>query len=205
MIVLSFTFATADVLSETTVFKSTDSAGRISYGDKPSKEAIDFELIEIAPASESSDAELDKRLERMVATTKRLQEDRQARELQREKERESNTPEQASVVYYPAADPTYYRYPSSHRRKHRPDHHPHSGQNPLYLDDHYPYAPYDRRSSHYRREPYSVGVNLGFRSSRSSASLQFGSRRIGHKAQGYMPESSKRSQVQPYSPQLKRR
>ena len=95
---IAMTLAT-NTHAEIKIFKSVDANGNVTYGDQPTDEAVDFELIEMEPTPRTSDgADLDKRLDRMAAATERLKSDRKARES----ERVTEQPPANTVVYYPA-------------------------------------------------------------------------------------------------------
>ena len=189
------------VFSGTTVFKSTAPDGRITFGDQPSEDAIDFELIEIKPAAASTDTNLDKRLERMAATTKRLQQDRKARELARQEEKPD---EPAAVVYYPAANPSHSHYRGSfHNKRHETHRYKPGKQSPVFPDDgdNSSYT----SSRHYRQLPFAVNVNSGFRSSGASVSLSPGSELTNYQESKYKLNTNNSSRYLPYSPLLKSR
>ncbi len=160
--------AAIEIHAESPVFKSVDPDGRVTYGDQPTDQAIDFDVIEIKPTIANIDTGLDKRLERMAATTKRLQADRKARESERVKEQPKNT-----VVYYPAASQggNSGRYYSGNRRdKHR-------AVNRYYSGDHN--GSHSTKSFHRDRNSFNLG--LGFRSSHFDGSLQLGNRHLGNR------------------------
>lgn len=180
LIPLSCALVTTDNQANTVIFKSTDPAGRVSYSDKAPEDTLDYELIEITPAIESDDDELDKRLDRMAATTKRLQEDRKQRELAGKPAQQ----EKDTVVYYPAANPSHSHY--SRRNNHR------YSKRTGYLYQ-YPDSQHDSYSSSHRRRSHSSSLNLGFGGSRFNGSLQLRNR-----------QSVQRRQL-PYSPLLKHR
>ena len=170
---------TTKIHADVKVFKSTDPDGRVTYGDKPTEKAIDFEVIEIKPTIASNDDDLDKRLERMAATTKRLQEDRKERESERQEQGGQNT-----VVYYPAAYPPanygrVYRSNSYPRNDHRGNNHPGSSHHSN--TEHYrAYQDESDRLNNYHRRRGSVSLGVGFRSSHLSGSLQVGNRQSLH-------------------------
>lgn len=184
-VLLSLSLAATANQENTVVFKSIDSAGRVSYGDAPSADAIDFELIEIKPTAETNDSELDKRLDRMAATTKRLQEDRKQRELEQEQEHKQKD----TIVYYPAANPGY-----SHYRRNSGHHYGKHRDRPYYSPDYVYQKPgyqYDSHSSNYHRRGLSSNLTLGYKGSHFGGSLHLGSRQI------------ERRRSLPYSPLLK--
>ena len=190
---------TTKIHADMKVFKSTDLDGRVTYSDKPTEKAIDFEIIEITPTIASNDDDLDKRLERMAATTKRLQDDRKGRESKRQEQGGQNT-----VVYYPAAYPPanygrVYRSSSYLRNDHRANNHPgnyhsgnsHSGNS--HSGNSHPGNSHHSNTKHYRayqngsdrlnnyhRKQGSVSLGVGFRSSHLSGSLQVGNRQSLH-------------------------
>ena len=172
------------VHADVKVFKSTDPDGHVTYGDKPTEEAIDFEVIEIKPTIASNDDDLDKRLERMAATTKRLQEDRKERESEHQEQGGQNT-----VVYYPAAYPPanygrVYRsaiYPRNSHPGNNYSGNNHSGNNHRSKIEHYrAYQDGSDRLNNYHRRPDSVSLGVGFHSPRFSGSLQVGNRQSSH-------------------------
>ncbi|MBK6961535.1 MAG: DUF4124 domain-containing protein [Gammaproteobacteria bacterium] len=70
------------IWAETQVYKSIDAKGQITYGDAPSPGAVAVEDLGVtAPDPVVSEEELQKRIDRVAATTDRLRDDR----LQREK------------------------------------------------------------------------------------------------------------------------
>ncbi len=167
--------------ANTDVFKSIDPDGRVTYGDSPTDNAVDFELIEIRPTIERSDIDLDKRLERMAATTKRLRDDREHRQRVKQEKRHQD---KETVVYYPAANPSHSHYRLNGRRNDRFNRQPHNRhQNSGFYRDSY------SSSDTYRRYP---GLNIGVRGSHFSGSLSLGNR------------SSQARQL-PYSPLLQPR
>lgn len=110
--------------AETQVYKSTDTRGQVTYGDKPASGAVTVEDLGVT-ASDAilPEEELQKRTDRVVATTNRLRDDR----LQREKARaEARPPPPAPpivIVPAPAAAPLGYiprgfGYPDYHQDAH---------------------------------------------------------------------------------------
>lgn len=158
---IAMTLAT-NIHAEVKIFKSVDANGNVTYGDQPTDGAVDFELIEMAPIPRTSDgADLDKRLDRMAAATKRLKSDREARES----ERITQQPPANTVVYYPA-----YQGGNSGGHYHRDDHRAVKRHR---FDDRYGlHSPYN---AHRKNDSLHLGV--GFRSSHLDGSLQLGSRR----------------------------
>ncbi len=179
LILLSCAFIATISHANTVVFKSKDAAGRVSYSDTAPEDTIAYERIEIKQTTESDNGELDKRLDRMAATTKRLQEDRKQRELAGKAAPQQT---QDTVVYYPAKDPghSHYRRNNHHNRKRRGFFH----DNPNYHD---PYV------SNHRRRSGTSSLDIGYRGSRFNGSLQLRDR-----------SSPQRRQL-PYSPLLKHR
>jgi hypothetical protein len=101
-------------LAETQVYKSTDADGRVTYGDAPTPGAVAVEDMGVtAPDVVVSEEELQKRIDRVAATTDRLRDDR----LQREKARADARPPPAPappIVVMPgyASEPVDYFPPS---------------------------------------------------------------------------------------------
>lgn len=66
------------------IYKSIDTHGRVTYSDQPNPDALQEEQINFPEYSPMVDSEKAKvKFDKMVATTKRLQEDRRVREEQR--------------------------------------------------------------------------------------------------------------------------
>lgn len=103
---------TIALAAEGIIYKSTDAAGHVFYGDDPLPGAVKVDIVRIR-----STADLDKdalatqnaALEQLAATTKRLQDDRK----EREKERLEATQRQqtADVQYYTTAPPVALNRP----------------------------------------------------------------------------------------------
>jgi len=71
----------------TVIYKSIDAQGRVSFGDQPGANAVEFETLERPRYQQNtSTQELQTRLDQMAATTKRLQEDRKLRSKLRQDE-----------------------------------------------------------------------------------------------------------------------
>ena len=161
---LSLTTATMTIHAETVVFKSTDPEGNISYGDEPSIDAIEFEVLKFETDKKSSiDAQTasKERIENMAATTKRLQDDRAARERARHAAQQTANHSPPYIVQ---------QRDSEHAHHHR-------------REPYYPrYAPLKRpHLPYYGYHPDSgLDVNLGYRSSRFRGSLNLGSRTPGY-------------------------
>lgn len=157
---IAMTLAT-NTHAEIKIFKSVDANGNVTYGDQPTDEAVDFELIEMEPTPRTSDgADLDKRLDRMAAATERLKSDRKARES----ERVTEQPPANTVVYYPA-----YQDGNSGAHYHRDDH---RAVKRHHFNDRYGlHSPYN---THRKNNSFHLGV--GFRSSHLDGSPQLGSR-----------------------------
>jgi hypothetical protein len=122
--------------AETIIYKSTDAKGHVSYGDAPLSSAVTVEEIRLPTAPPPADAaDLQTRLEKVIATSNRLHSDRIERENRRAAETEPAVPPAASPEFYPQ-----YRIsrgpwllPSPFRE--RQWRHPHS---PRAWDDGYP-------------------------------------------------------------------
>ena len=99
------------------IYKSVDTQGRVSFGDHPGANAVALETLERPSYQQNtSSEELQTRLEQMVATTRRLQEDRKLRSKLRHDEaeaRKSQDPAPVVVVenrvYRPRPYPYLYR------------------------------------------------------------------------------------------------
>lgn len=130
------------------IYKSTDAAGHVFYGDDPLPGAVKVDIVRIR-----STADLDKdalatqnaALEQLAATTKRLQDDRKEREKERleaaERQREADVP------YYTTAPPV-----ALNRPYYDGDSYP-----PYYPAGYYPPGYYGRE---YRRDVH-YGANVG--------------------------------------------
>lgn len=93
--------------TQTLVYKSVDEQGRVSFGDRPIADATLVEEIYLAPlAPRGAEAGSEEHLERLVATTRRLREDRLAREEQRAKA-ESARRQPSTFPEYPAYPPEF--------------------------------------------------------------------------------------------------
>ena len=102
--------------SETVIYKSVDTSGRVSYSDVPNPDALKEEQLSMPVYSQTPNLERSKlKLEQMAATTKRLQEDRRARESKRRRDSERNKPQAAPypqvVIQNRSYRPSRFRYP----------------------------------------------------------------------------------------------
>lgn len=91
--------------TQTLIYKSVDEQGRVSFGDRPIANAVTVEEISLAPlAARSVEPASEEYIERLVATTQRLREDRLAREEQR-----AEAARQQARIFpdYSAYPPTY--------------------------------------------------------------------------------------------------
>lgn len=89
------------VNAETVIYKSTDAKGHVSYGDAPLSSAVTVEEIRLPTAPPVDAAELQTRLEGVIATTDRLHSDRMEREKRRAAESEPAVPPAALPEFYP--------------------------------------------------------------------------------------------------------
>ncbi len=109
LVCLSVTVALA---AEGVIYKSTDAAGHVFYGDDPLTGAVKVEVIRIR-----STADLDKdalatqkaALEQLAATTRRLQDDRKDRE--KERLEAAQRQREAAAQYYATAPPVALNAP----------------------------------------------------------------------------------------------
>lgn len=93
--------------AETVIYKSTDAKGHVSYGDAPLSSAITVEEIRLPTAPPPTDAaEIQTRLEKVIATSNRLHSDRIERENRRAAETEST--ESAASTASATASPEFY-------------------------------------------------------------------------------------------------
>jgi len=90
-----------EVNAETVIYKSTDSKGHVSYGDAPLGSAVTVEEIRLPTAPSVDAAELQTRLEGVIATTDRLHSDRMERENRRAAETEPAVPPATPPEIYP--------------------------------------------------------------------------------------------------------
>lgn len=126
------------IWAETQVYKSIDAKGQITYGDAPSPGAVAVEDLGVTtPDPVVSEEELQKRIDRVAATTDRLRDDR----LQREKAQAAARPPAAPrppavsepgyasepVGYAPLGYRGYNRYVHPHRAPFAIDIHGHGG------------------------------------------------------------------------------
>ena len=140
---------------ETVVFKSIDSDGRVTYGDEPVEAAVEQEVLTFKLDKINSD-DAEKRLEQMIATTKRLQEDSKERRLARQQARQNHANTVAYYPNYPTASSGYY-YPYYNTRRRYPRH-----------------KPWRPRPVHHPYRPVPYNLDVGYRSSRFNGSLRVG-------------------------------
>lgn len=138
------------------IYKTVDAQGRVSFGDQPGANAVEFEAIERPSYQQNtSTEELQARLDQMSATTKRLQEDRKLRSKLRKDEAEAKKSQyQAPVVVV-------------EKRVYRPRPYPY-----LYKPHHYR----GEKKSVSRHSGSSLGLHLGGGSSSFHYGLSYGSR-----------------------------
>ena len=154
-----------EAYGETVVFKSIDSDGRVTYGDEPVEEAVEQEVFTFKPGTINSD-DAEKRLEQMIATTKRLQEDSKERRLARQQARQNHANAVGYYPEYPTASSGYY-YPYYNTRRRYPR-----------------YRPWRPRPVHYPHRPVPYSLDVGYQSSRFNGSLQVGNQRPRYGRQG---------------------
>lgn len=180
LLTIFMALVTCSVISETVVYKSTDARGRVTYGDDPIDEAVDLKVLEFKPAANNNDDEASKRLKQMIATTKRLQEDRKDRESSRRQEQVSRSALRQADDENRSSD-----YP------------------PYYVRQPQPYPIYDT----WRRQPWDdysahspLHLDLGYRSSRFNAALELGNRRHEHRRERHHIQVPLRQIRQPRAP-----
>lgn len=141
----------------TTIYKSVDARGRVTYGDEPNPHALKEEQVNLPSYVQSiSSAESRARLEAMAATTKRLQEDRRARQEERRKDTQRSAP--APVAHYPPVVVQNRGYrPSRYDRQTNAHPYPHAYPG-AYPGAHPPYRYPGNHDTHRKRS--SIGVNI---------------------------------------------
>ena len=146
-----------------TIYKSVDAKGRVTYGDEPNPHALKEEQVNLPSYVQSISSEESRaRLEAMAATTKRLQEDRRARQEERRKDTQRSAP--APVAHYPPVVVQNRGYrPSRYDRRTDPHAYPHAY--PLYR---YP----GKHDTHRKRS--SIGVNISGGSSKFRYGVSLG-------------------------------
>lgn len=137
------------------IYKTVDAQGRVSFGDQPGANAVEFEALERPSYQQNtSTEELQTRLDQMAATTKRLQEDRKLRSKLRHDQAEARKSRyQAPTVVV-------------ENRVYRPRDYPY-----LYKPNHY--RGEKKRVSLYSGS--SLGIRLGGGSSKFHYGLSYGS------------------------------
>ena len=137
------------------IYKAVDAQGRVSFGDQPGANAVEFEALERPSYQQNnSTEELQTRLDQMAATTKRLQEDRKLRSKLRHDEAEARKSQyQAPVVVV-------------ENRVYRPRPYP-------YLYKPHPYR--GEKNSVSQHSGSSLGLHLGGGSSKFHYGLTYGS------------------------------
>lgn len=179
LVTIFMALAAFSATSETVVYKSTDAKGRVTYADDPLDEAVDLEVFEFKPAADNNGKETSKRLEQMIATTKRLQEDRKDRESNRRQEQANKNTARREDDGDRGSD-----YPSYYARRPQPY--------PIYntwrrpLDDYSGHSP--------------LHLDLGYRSSRFNAALELGNRRHEHRREPHHIQTPLRQIRQPRAP-----
>ena len=146
-----------------TIYKSVDAKGRVTYGDEPNPHALKEEQVNLPSYVQSISSEESRaRLEAMAATTKRLQEDRRARQEERRKDTQRSAP--APVAHYPQVVVQNRGYrPSRYYRRTDPHAYPHA------------YPPYRYPGKHdTHRKRSSIGVNISGGSSKFRYGVSLG-------------------------------
>lgn len=179
LVTIFMALATCSAIAETVVYKSTDAKGRVTYGDDPMDEAVDLKVLEFKPAAETNDDEASKRLEQMIATTKRLQEDRKDRELNRRQEQANNSTSRRENDDDRSSD-----HPSYYARQPQPY--------PIYNTWRRPWEDYSDHTP--------LHLDLGYRSSRFNAALELGNRRHVHRHEPHHIQTPLRQIRQPRAP-----
>lgn len=98
--------------AEGIIYKSTDAAGHVFYGDDPLPGAVKVDIIRVrSTASLDKDAAATQNaaLEQLAATTKRLQDDRKDRE--KERLEAAQRQQEAAAQYYTTAPPVALNRP----------------------------------------------------------------------------------------------
>lgn len=179
LVTIFMALATCSAIAETVVYKSTDAKGRVTYGDDPMDEAVDLKVLEFKPAAETNDDEASKRLEQMIATTKRLQEDRKDRESNRRQEQANNSTSRRENDDDRSSD-----HPSYYARQPQPY--------PIYNTWRRPWEDYSDHTP--------LHLDLGYRSSRFNAALELGNRRHEHRHEPHHIQTPLRQIRQPRAP-----
>ncbi len=148
-----------------TIYKSVDASGRISYSDEPNPRALQEKRIILREYESSESAEdIQARIDTMARTTKRLQEDRRAREEDRRRNEQSKRPPPPPIII----DNRVVRAAPYYRRRGYPRLYP-------------PYAhplPGHHESHHQRS---SLGLNISGGSSKFRYGLSYGTQQSQHK------------------------
>lgn len=127
-LVAAWALSALALAGETVIYKSTDAQGKVSYGDKPARNAAMVEEIRLPGSAAVSPAATQAGIEALAATTDRLRADR----LDREKERAAAAPPppvEPQLSPHPEIYPQYRTYPGPlawpapfrERRRHHQD------------------------------------------------------------------------------------
>ncbi|MEH6544468.1 MAG: DUF4124 domain-containing protein [Porticoccaceae bacterium] len=149
--------------SGNTVYKSVDAQGRVTYSDVPNPAAVQQEQVSLPSYSIPTTTALSQaRLNDMAATTKRLQEDRRARENDRRRDEERQASARAAQYPQVIVQNRVYRPPSYRGRPEYPR---------VYPPYHYP----SNHDSRHNRS--SVGINISGGSSKFRYGVSLGNQR----------------------------
>lgn len=143
------------------IYKSTDADGHVTYSDLPNPEALHEEQIVLPDYSPSESPEQAKiRLDKMIATTQRLQEDRRTRDKSRRQ----------SAPTHNKASPQYPQVIVQNRVYRRPPYHHRRFNYPVI------YAPYPHSAGYHGEHHHSsLGVNISGGSSKFRYGISLGS------------------------------
>ena len=146
-----------------TVYKSVDAKGRVTYSDVPNPAALQQEQVTLPSYSTPTTTALTQaRLNDMAATTKRLQEDRRARENDRRRDEERQASARAAQYPQVIVENRVYR-PSTYYDR------------PEYPRVYSPYPYPANHNTHHNRS--SVGVNISGGSSKFRYGVSLGNQR----------------------------
>ncbi|MBQ0797656.1 MAG: DUF4124 domain-containing protein [Porticoccaceae bacterium] len=149
-----------DPLPGNTIYKSVDAKGRVTYSDVPNPAAVQQEQVSLPSYSIPTNTALSQaRLNDMAATTKRLQEDRRARENDRRRDEELQASARAAQYPQVIVQNRVYRPPSYRGRPEYPR---------VYPPYHYP----SNHDSRHNRS--SVGINISGGSSKFRYGVSLG-------------------------------
>jgi hypothetical protein len=111
------------------IYKSIDAQGHITYSSTPPKEAVQTQMLDIAPDYDAGNVTAHAAMmEEIRALADQLQQDRKQREQARRQNQEdaaqteTPSPPQTVIEYYPVYPPRLLRPPRLQPRRHSPRH-----------------------------------------------------------------------------------